>query len=81
MGVFRGRVQRKRERQTETETDIQLILVRNKAKKKSFIPLLLMQNRNPVVVTISSLVRIWGECSVIHSPPALFFFFFFGSGD
>ena len=24
-----------------------------------------------VVVALSSLVRIWGECSTIHSPPAL----------
>ena len=27
-----------------------------------------------VVVAFSSHVRIWGECSTIHSPPALFFF-------
>ena len=26
--------------------------------------------------SFSSLARIWGECSTIHSPPALFFFFF-----
>ena len=34
-----------------------------------------------VVVAFSSLARILGECSTIHSPPALlsfFFFFFFG---
>ena len=29
-----------------------------------------------VVVAVSSLVRIWGECVTIHSPPALNFFFF-----
>ena len=29
-----------------------------------------------VVVALSSLTRILGECSTIHSPPALFFFFF-----
>ena len=29
-----------------------------------------------VVVAFSSLVRILGECSTIHSPTALFFFFF-----
>ena len=29
-----------------------------------------------VVVAFSSLARILGECSTIHSPPALFFFFF-----
>ena len=27
------------------------------------------------VVAFSSLARIWGQCSTIHSPPALFFFF------
>ena len=26
-----------------------------------------------VVVAFSALVRIWGECASIHSPPALFF--------
>ena len=31
-----------------------------------------------VVVAFSSHVRIWGECSTIHSPPALLFF---ESGD
>ena len=30
-----------------------------------------------VVVAFSSRVRILGECSTIHSPPALVFFFFF----
>ena len=30
-----------------------------------------------VVVAFSSLERIWGECSTVHFPPALFFFFFF----
>ena len=29
-----------------------------------------------LMVAFSSLARIWGECSTIHSPPALFFFFF-----
>ena len=29
-----------------------------------------------VVVAFSSLARIWGECSTIHSPSAFFFFFF-----
>ena len=29
-----------------------------------------------VVVAFSSLSRIWGECSTIHCPTALFFFFF-----
>ena len=29
-----------------------------------------------VVVAFSSRARILGECSTIHSPPALFFFFF-----
>ena len=29
------------------------------------------------VVAFSSHAMIWGECSTIHSPPALFFFFFF----
>ena len=28
-----------------------------------------------VVVSFSSLARIWGECSTSHSPPALFIFF------
>ena len=28
-----------------------------------------------VVAAFSSLARIWGECSAIHSPPSLFFFF------
>ena len=28
-----------------------------------------------VVVAFSSLARILGECSTLHSPPALFFFF------
>ena len=32
------------------------------------------------VVALSSLVRIWGERSTIHSLPALFFFFF-GGGE
>ena len=30
-----------------------------------------------VVVAFSSLARIWGKCSTIHSPPALYFFSFF----
>ena len=30
------------------------------------------------MVAISSLERILGECSIIHSPPALFFFFLGG---
>ena len=30
-----------------------------------------------VVLAYSSRARILGECSTIHSPPALFFFFFF----
>ena len=30
-----------------------------------------------VVVAFSSLASIKGECSTIHSPPALFFNFFF----
>ena len=25
-----------------------------------------------VVVAVSSLARIWGECSTVHSPPVLF---------
>ena len=29
------------------------------------------------MVAFSPLARIWGECSTVHSPPALFFFFFF----
>ena len=33
------------------------------------------------VVALSSLVRILGECSTIHSLPALFFFFFGGGGS
>ena len=33
-----------------------------------------------MVVAFSSLATICGECSTIHSPPALFFFFFLG-GD
>ena len=32
-----------------------------------------------VVVAFSSLARIWGECSTVHSPPVLFLFFFFFS--
>ena len=32
-----------------------------------------------VGVAFSSRARIWGECSTIHSPPALLFFFFFFS--
>ena len=30
-----------------------------------------------VVVALSLHAWIWGECSIIHSLPALFFFFFF----
>ena len=33
-----------------------------------------------VVVALSSLARILGECSTIHSPPPPPFFFFFGVG-
>ena len=33
-----------------------------------------------VVVVFSSVVRIWGDCSTIHSPPA-FCLLCFGSGD
>ena len=32
-----------------------------------------------VAVAFSSLARISGECSIIHSPPAVFLGFFFGS--
>ena len=31
-----------------------------------------------VVVAFSSSARIWGDCSTIHSGPALFFFFLGG---
>ena len=34
-----------------------------------------------VVVAVSSLARILGECSTIHSPPALLFSFFFFKVD
>ena len=30
-----------------------------------------------VVVAFSSLAKIWGECSTIHSPPALYFIYLF----
>ena len=32
------------------------------------------RNGMVVVVTFSSLARIWGVCSTMHSPPELFFF-------
>ena len=35
------------------------------------------RNGMVVVVTFSSLARIWEVCSTMHSPPELFFFFFF----
>ena len=44
-----------------------------------YFPLLVnatkLQVQHVVVVAFSSLVRILGECSTIHSPPVLFFFF------
>ena len=33
------------------------------------------------LLAFTSLARIWGECSTIHSPPALFFVVVFSSGN
>ena len=35
-----------------------------------------LERQEMVVMAFSSLATIWGECSTVHSPTALFFLFF-----
>ena len=57
-------------------TDTSRVVSQPKLHHSKHTPQCSVQVLSKMVVAFSSLVRTWGECTIIHSLPALFFFFF-----